>query len=76
MFFERKIKMRPDEAKDFVEAASKCDFDVDIFYNHYVIDAKSLLGVLALNFNSVLTIRYRGINEEFEKFLKGFALAC
>lgn len=75
MFFEKKIKMRPDEAKDFVNAASKCDFDIDIFYNHYIIDAKSLLGVLALNFNSVLTIRYNGFNEEFEKFLKGFALA-
>ena len=61
MFFERKIKMRPDEAKDFVAAASKCDFDIDIFYNHY---------------NSVLTIRYSGFNEEFENYLKGFALAC
>ena len=76
MFFERKIKMRPDEAKDFVAATSKCDFDIDIFYNHYVIDAKSLLGVLALNFNSVLTIRYSGYNEEFVNYLIGFALAC
>lgn len=76
MFFERKIKLRPDEAKDFVDVASKCDFDIDIFYNHYVIDAKSILGVMALNFDSVLTIRYRGLNEEFEKYVKGFALAC
>lgn len=76
MFFERKIKMRPDEARDFVEVASKCDFDIDIFYNHYIIDAKSLLGVMALDFNSVLTIRYNGHNSDFESYLRGFALAC
>ena len=26
---ERKIKMRPEEVKDFVYEASKCDFDID-----------------------------------------------
>lgn len=72
---ERKIKMRPDEAKDFVNVASKCDFDIDIFYNHYIIDAKSILGVLGLDFNSILTLRYAGYDSEFEDFIKNFALA-
>ena len=28
-----RIKLRPAEVKDFVAAASKCEFDVDIAYN-------------------------------------------
>ena len=28
-----KIRLRVDEVKDFVAAATKCDFDIDISYN-------------------------------------------
>ena len=42
---ERKIKMTPSEVEGFVNVASKCDFDIDISYNHYTVDAKSILGV-------------------------------
>lgn len=58
-----------EDAKKFVAEASKCDFDVDIFYNRIVIDAKSLLGVLSLDLTRVLTVEYSGQNAEFEKFL-------
>ena len=54
---ERKIKMTPEEVKDFVNKASQCDFDIDIFYNHFIIDAKSILGVMGLEFNSTLTVK-------------------
>ena len=30
-----------EDVKEFVNAASKCDFDIDIFYNRIIIDAKS-----------------------------------
>ena len=30
--------LRPNEVKDFVRAASNCDFDIDISYNSYVVD--------------------------------------
>ena len=32
------------EAKRFVDEATKCDFDIDVFYNRVTIDAKSILG--------------------------------
>ena len=38
-----------EDAKDFVAAATKCEFDIDVFYNRVVIDAKSLLGVMSLD---------------------------
>ena len=59
-----------EDAKKFVEAASKCDFDIDIFYNRIIIDAKSILGVLSLDLTRVLTVEYNGENEEFEAFLE------
>lgn len=72
---ERKIKMKPEEVKDFVDVASKCDFDIDIFYNHFIIDAKSFLGVMGLDFNSILTLKYAGDNREFENYVDQLAVA-
>ena len=37
-----------EEVEEFVNAASRCDFDIDIFYNRIVIDAKSILGILSM----------------------------
>ena len=59
-----------EDAKEFVAAATKCDFDIDIFYNRIIIDAKSILGVLSLDLKRVLTVEFNGENEEFEAFLE------
>ncbi|MDE7060445.1 MAG: HPr family phosphocarrier protein, partial [Lachnospiraceae bacterium] len=39
---------RVDDVKEFVAAAAKCDFDIDVTYNKVIVDAKSFLGVLSL----------------------------
>lgn len=57
------------DAREFVEAATKCDFDIDVYYNRVTIDAKSILGVLSLDLTRVLTVEYNGDNEEFENYL-------
>ena len=73
---ERKIKLSGTEAvKEFVNKAEHCDFDVDIFYNRFVIDAKSILGVLSMDLDKVLTVKYGGRNPEFENVLEKYA-AC
>lgn len=61
------------EAKEFVSKASKCDFDIDIFYNSVVIDGKSILGVLSLDLRHELTIRLHGEDLEFETYLNSIA---
>lgn len=67
---ERKIMLTTiKDAKAFVEASTKCDFDIDVFYNRVVIDAKSILGVLSLDLTKVLTVRMHGDSREYEKFL-------
>lgn len=68
--------LRLDEVKDFVDAASKCDFDIDIFYNRYSVDAKSILGVMGLDFRQPLTVRCNGYSKEFDSYLNRFAMAC
>lgn len=62
-----------DDAKAFVAAATQCDFDIDVYYNRVVIDAKSILGVLSLDLRNVLTVQYDGENQEFEAFLEKMA---
>ena len=57
------------EAKMFVAAASRCNFDIDVFYNRVIIDAKSILGVLSLDLTQVLTVEFNGEDAEFEAFL-------
>lgn len=73
---ERKIRLTQDEVQHFVAVASKCDFDIDIAYNRYIVDAKSFLGVYGLDFSQLLTVRYTGYNAEFEELVKSHALAC
>lgn len=63
------------EVKELVNAASKCDFDVDIYYNRIIIDAKSLLGVLSMDLRHPLTVQAYGQNEDFRKTLQRFAIA-
>ena len=73
---EKKIKLVSSaDAKTFVTAAMKCDFDVDVFYNRVVIDGKSILGVLSMDLTKTLNVRLHGENEEFEEYLETIAPA-
>lgn len=73
---QHRIKLRPDEVKEFVAAATRCQFDVDISYNSFIVDAKSIVGVLGLDLRRVLTVSYNGYDDTFEKYLQKFAVAC
>ena len=56
---EKQIKLDEKSAQEFVSAASRCNFDIDVFYNRIIIDAKSILTVKCYgedeNFNQVLS---------------------
>ena len=73
--FEKRIKLNAaSEVRDFVQAAERCEYDVDVFYNRFVIDAKSLMGVLSLDLNNVLTVQYNEADAEFGRVLERFAV--
>ncbi|MGN0167037.1 MAG: HPr family phosphocarrier protein [Acetatifactor sp.] len=69
------IHLTPDEVRHFVDVTSRCDFDIDISYNRYIVDAKSFLGVYGLDFRQPLTVSYTGYNAELEELLKKYAIA-
>lgn len=73
---EKKIKLTElEDVKEFVHAAAECDFEVDVFYNRMIIDAKSILGVLSLDLSRDLTVKYGGKNMDFENVLCKYAVA-
>ncbi|MCI8597130.1 MAG: HPr family phosphocarrier protein [Lachnospiraceae bacterium] len=72
---ERRIKLTTEDVKEFVNSANRCEFDVDVFYNRILIDAKSILGVLSMDLNNVLTVKYHGENGDFERMLAKFSVA-
>ena len=73
---QSKIKLNATEdVQEFVNAASKCDFDIDIYYNRFLIDAKSILGILSMDLTKVLTVDCHVESKEFERTLQKFAVA-
>lgn len=72
----RTITLTPALVQNFVNVTSKCDFDIDIAYNRYIVDAKSFLGVYGLDFSKPLRVSYDGYNTQLEELLKQLAIAC
>ena len=70
------IRLTPDGVNNFVNIASKCNFDIDVSYNRYIVDGKSFLGVFALDLNRPLKVSYDGYNAEFEELLRQLSVAC
>lgn len=67
---QKKIKLTSImDVKEFVTVAGDCDFDINIFYNRVVIDAKSILGVLSLDLSKALTVEYEGYDRALEEIL-------
>ena len=76
MMTQSKIKLNAtEEVQEFVNAATKCDFDIDIYYNRFLIDAKSILGILSMDLTKVLTVECHGESKEFDRTLKKFVVA-
>lgn len=50
---EKQIKLDEKSAQEFVSAASRCNFDIDVFYNRIIIDAKSILAFVSRSATAV-----------------------
>lgn len=71
-----KIKLNAiEDVKEFVTAASKCDFDIDVFYNRMIVDAKSILGVISLDITRALMVKCHGYDSTFEQTINKYAVA-
>ena len=72
---EHQIRLNAaEDVREFVNAASKCDFDIDIFYNRIIIDGKSILGILSMDLTKELTVKCYGDNPGFNEVIAKFAV--
>ncbi|MCL2013977.1 MAG: HPr family phosphocarrier protein [Oscillospiraceae bacterium] len=46
-----------DNVKTFVNAALKCNFDIDLVSGRHAIDAKSIMGVFSLDLSKPVTVQ-------------------
>ena len=53
------------DVQEFVSAAEKCGFDIDIQYDSTIGDAKSILGIFSLGLAKIFTVNCHGENAEF-----------
>ncbi len=71
------INLTPSMVREFVKITSGCDFDIDIASNNrYIVDAKSILGILGLDMSRPLTLTYNGYDQSLESFIRSHAIAC
>lgn len=75
---KKMIRLNVDQVSSFVNAASRCDFDIDIANDgreRMTVDAKSYLGVMGLDFKEKLIVSYYGVDDRFENYLASLAVA-
>ena len=72
----QKVKFyETDDVREFVYAARKCNFDIDVCYNRITVDAKSLLGILSISLDHEMLVKCHGEDEEFNKMIRKFAVS-
>ena len=68
---EFKIRINTIEnAKDFSNICEKFLFDVDVYYGRYIVDGRSLLGILSFDLMKPLNVK---IHTEDEASIKNFS---
>lgn len=73
---QTKIRLNAvEDATELVNAAEKCDFDIDVVNGRAIVDAKSLLGVIGLGTGKVLMVQCHGENPDFNRTIRKFAVA-
>lgn len=61
------------DVQEFVSAAEKCDFDINVINKHIFIDAKSFLGVLGMMMED-MKVSYFGENTGFEQVVQKYSI--
>jgi phosphotransferase system HPr-like phosphotransfer protein len=62
------------DAASLVEEAIKTQGDITLYRGKYAIDAKSLMGVMAIDISQGVTIEYPSDAIQFENFIKKFEI--
>lgn len=71
--YTRKIMLSRETVQPFVNAASRCDFHIDVSNDKMTVSAKSIMGVFSLDLTHELTVKYPEKDEHFEIVLNQLA---
>ena len=73
-----KIKLKYEDLKEFIKTTTSFESNIDMIKDRYVVDAKSLLGVLSLDFTQPTMVVIHSVNEDeivrFYDAMKIFAI--
>ena len=67
--------MTPEEVQEFVNIASRYDFDIDLKSGAHYLDGKSFLGLLTQGLERELVVLSRGNDITFSNMIQKFAVA-
>ena len=73
-----KINLKYDNLNEFIKITTSFESNIDMIKDRYVVDAKSLLGVLSLDFTQPTMVVIHSVNEDeivrFYDEMKRFAI--
>lgn len=68
---QRTIKLNlVTDIRSFVDASSRCNFDIDLVSGRYVIDAKSIMGIYTMDLSKPIQLNIHTDDNEAAAFLK------
>ena len=59
-----KIKLKYDDLKEFIKITTSFESNIDMIKDRYVIDARSIMGIMSLDFTQPTTVVIHSVNED------------
>ena len=73
-----KIKLKYEDLKEFIKITTSFESNIDMIKDRYVIDARSTMGIMSLDFTQPTTVVIHSVNEDeivrFYDEMKRFAI--
>lgn len=62
-----------EKVRNFVSITTKCDAEMDLVSDRYVIDAKSIMGIFSMDLSKPIILRIHEGREEVEKIINSLS---
>ena len=73
-----KIKLKYEDLKEFIKITTSFESNIDMIKDRYVIDARSIMGIMSLDFTQPTMVVIHAVNEDeivrFYDEMKKFAI--
>ena len=73
-----KIKLKYEDLKEFIKITTSFESNIDMIKDRYVIDARSIMGIMSLDFTQPTMVVIHSVNEDeivrFYDAMKIFAI--